>query len=227
MAQLGNRIYFYEIISVELKEEDLLAYAKQNDGDSHLRECQALVNDFINGHFQRYPVKNVDPGSLELPEDVALAIVRYAQLISVGRSEVFLSDFNESRAATPEGPHRIILSLKMFAMGSALADERAHVTAENELPMIRHIAFSTLPENRRKLLKALLLSGGRITSTDVATALRISRPTALDWMKELGATGLVEYEPGDSQNSKPAAIELAEKWQWLLKPESTNDGSAE
>lgn len=99
------------------------------------------------------------------------------------------------RCGTPEGRHRIILSLKMLAMGAALADQRQFVSATDDLPLIRHIAFSTIPETRRKLLRALLLSGDSLTSTEAVTALRLTKPTALEWMKDLNGTGIVELTP--------------------------------
>jgi hypothetical protein len=219
MAQLGNRLYFYEIISVEDNEEELIAFAKQDNGDSHMAECQKLVNDFIDAHFQRSPVKTVDPSTIEIPDKILKDIVRYARLISTGRVEVAGDGFSNERATTPEGSRRIINSLKMFVRGSALADQRM-LAGEGDLSMARHIAFSTIPENRRKLLRALLLSGETLTSTDAAAVLAISKPTALDWMKELAATALVDLQPGDSQASKPASITLAKKWLWLRESEA-------
>lgn len=84
MAQLGNRIYFYEIVSVDLKEEDLVAFAKMTNGDTGLKECQTTVNDFIESHFRRYPLKSIDPATISLDDDVVRELVRYAQLISAG-----------------------------------------------------------------------------------------------------------------------------------------------
>lgn len=215
MAQLGNRIYFYEIVSVDLREDDLIEFAKRGNGDTGLKECQKVVNDFVESHFIRSPLKSVDPATIVIPDDVIVELVRYAQLISVGRIEV-LEEIGGRRAGTAEGPHRIILSLKMLAMGSALADQRTIVSASDDMPLIRHIAFSTIPETRRKLLRALLLRGDSLTSTDTVTALRLTRPTALEWMKDLDATGIVELTPGDSTTSQPAVIILADGWKWLL-----------
>jgi hypothetical protein len=219
MAQLGNRIYFYEIISVDVKVDDLIAYAKQDNGDDHLKECQKAVNDFVEAHFQRYPLKSVDPSSVSIPDDALSELVRYANFISVGRAEVIGDTFTGFIASEPEGAHRIILSLKMLARGSALADQRTEVTAD-DMPMLRHIAFSTIPLVRRKLIRALLLNGGTITSGDLSTAVKTSRPTAIDWMKELAATGIVDYCPGDQKTSTPVSMTLAPDWQWLLDGES-------
>ena len=172
------------------------------------------MNDFVDDHFRRHPLKSVDPVSLTIPDDVILDIVRNSKFISVGRVETKGDYLNEFQAGAAEGPHRIILSLKMLAMGSALADQRTIVTAQDDLPMIRHIAFSTIPEKRRRLLQALLLKGRSLSSTDAATALRTSKPTALEWMEELTATGIVKINRGNS--AVPCTITLADEWLWLI-----------
>ena len=104
MAQLGNRMYFYEIISVDLKEDDLCEFAKKNGGDTALKECQKIVNDFVDGHFHRYPLKSVDPASLTIPDDVIRDIVRNSKFISVGRVETKGDYLNEFQAGAAEGP---------------------------------------------------------------------------------------------------------------------------
>ncbi len=130
------------------------------------------------------------------------------------------------RCGTPEGPHRIILSLKMLAMGAALADQRAIVSATDDMPLIRHIAFSTIPETRRNLLRALLLSGDSLTSTNAATVLRRTKPTVLGWMKELAATGIVELTDGDSNTSQPASVTLSIDWKWLTEAHAVQQSAA-
>src|SRR5262249_601171 len=127
MAQLGNRMYFYEIISVDLKEDDLIAYAKKNNGDATLKECQKVVNDFIESDVDRYPLKSVDPASISISDDMLREIVRYAQFISEGRVEVKRDEYEEFQRAEPEGPQRIILSLKTLLLGAALAEQRTVV----------------------------------------------------------------------------------------------------
>jgi len=73
---------------VDLKEDDLVEFAKKTTGDTGLKECQKLVNDFVESHFGRHPLKSVDPATMSIPDDVLLELVRYARLISVGRVEV-------------------------------------------------------------------------------------------------------------------------------------------
>lgn len=220
MGQLGNRMYFYEIVPVDLQVEDLIEYAMQDNTESNFKECNKLVNDFVEGHFARYPLKTIDQSSILKPINAIEQLVHYAEFISHGRAEVTADQFGGYQRVEPEGPHRIINSLKYLTMGSALCDERFNISAVDDLPMIRHVAFSSIPDRRRKLLRAVLLRGGSMTSADAERSLDVSRPTALEWFKELAATKIVSLQPGDQKASAPAVITLAAKWNWLLDGQS-------
>ena len=91
-----------------------------------------------------------------------------------------------------------------------------NVTIDDVIP-IRHIAFSSIPRKRRELLRALLVAQGSITSSDADKALGVSRYTAISRMKELAATQIVVFTPGDQQISMPDQIALADYWRWLLE----------
>lgn len=217
MAQLGNRILFYEIASDEWTEDDLMEFAKNYGTTDAVKECQRAVNLFIDAHFRAHPVDSVDPQSIEIPQAVMRDIVRYGKLIAHGRVEVS-SDENGriQEAEAPEGPQRVILLLQSIIRGLALAEGRMNVTIDDVIP-IRHIAFSSIPRKRRELLRALLIAQGSISSSDADKALGVSRYTAISRMKELAATEIVVFTPGDQQISMPDQIALADYWRWLLE----------
>ena len=219
MAQLGNRILFYEIASDEWSEGDLMEFAQNYGTTDAIGECRKAVNDFVEGHFAAYPVDSVDPKSVGIPDDVMLELVRYGKLIAHGRVEVKVSDMfsdgSEAEASEPEGPQRVILLLQSIIRGLALSDVRLTVIADDLAP-IRHIALSSIPRKRRELLRALLVAGGVISNTDAAHALGISSSTATKRMKELAATKIVVFTPGCQKTSTPAQLELAPDWRWLL-----------
>jgi hypothetical protein len=50
----------------------------------------------------------------------------------------------------------------------------------------------------------------------VEQALNVSSPTAIDRMKELGGTGICEFQPGNSNTSEPGKVCLSDAFQWLL-----------
>jgi hypothetical protein len=225
MAQLGNRLLFYEVAGEDASEEELLEFARSYGASNAVEECQKTVNDFIEGHFKSHPVESLDPDSIGIENELLREIVRYAQLIANGRVEVTVNASSDMEAATPEGPHRVILLLQTLARGLALVENRSSVTAE-DLDVIRHIAFSSIPLNRRELLQALLGAGGCLTSSQAATALNLSKPTALTRMKELAATGICGYEPGDPSESRPAEITLPGDWRWLIEGAAPPGGPA-
>ena len=218
MAQLGNRILFYEIASEEWSEDDLMDFAQNYGTTDAIGACQKAVNDFVDAHFAAYPVNSVDPSSIDISTEIMRELIRYAKLIASGRVEVNGADFGiagEVEAGKPEGPQRVILLLQSIIRGLALADSRSAITAD-DLTSIRHIAFSSIPRKRRELLRALLMAGGTMTSSEAAKALGISRPTADNRMRELAATKIVVFTPGEQKSSTPAQIELAPDWRWLL-----------
>jgi hypothetical protein len=217
MAQLGNRILFYEIVSDEWTEDDLMKFAQDYGTTDAVKDCQRAVNLFIDAHFRAHPVDTVDPHSIEIPEAVMREIVRYGKLIAHGRVEVSVDDFGRiPEAETPEGPQRVILLLQSIIRGLALAEGRMNVSIADLIP-IRHIAFSSIPRKRRELLRALLVAQGSISSSEADKALGVSRSTASSRMKELAATQIVVFAPGDQQTSTPDQIELAPAWRWLLE----------
>ncbi len=216
MGQLGNRMYFYELDGDQLTEDDLMDFARNHRGNAALKECQKAVQEFTEKYFQKHPVNSVKPDSVAIPDDLLRELVRYGNLISYGRIAIDFDDFGNCTAEAPEGPQRIILSLQMIAKGAALANERSDVTDE-DMEQIRHIAFSSLPQGRRKLLRVLLVTGGTLTAPEMESALGVSRPTAHKRMKELAATRIAIFTAGNEKESIPAKITLADEWQWLLK----------
>lgn len=214
MAQLGNRILIYEIAGEDTSEDDLMEFARSYGTNDTVAECCKLVNDFVEAHFLQHPIESVEPESIAIPDELLRELIRYAKLISCGRVEVERHDRGTLEVGPAEGPQRIILLLQTLARGLALADGRTAV-AGDDLSLIRHITFSSIPTKRRELLRALLAGGGTLDSSQVEAALDTSRPTALDRIRELGVTGIAVYGEGDPKSSTPASITLADEWKWL------------
>jgi len=221
MAQLGNRILFYEITGDKWSEDKLMDFAQNYGADNAIKESQTAVNDFLEGHFKKHPADSVDPQSIVIPEDLTRKIVRYASLIAHGRVELEIEYVHgtgipaEYEAGTPEGPQRVILLLQTIVRGLALTEDRNTAT-EDDLEPIRHIAFSSTPPKRRELLRAVIQAGGSLDSGQVEKALGVSRPTAIKRMKELAATKIVVFTQGVPATSTPDIITLAQEWLWLL-----------
>lgn len=232
MAQLGNRMFRYEIAGGHNSEEDLIDFAKSYSPTDVEDEYRKAANSFIEGHFKRFPVNTVQPSDIQLGDERLKQLVRCAQLMCIGRVEVTMlkpvwGNDTEYVAGIAEGPHRVIIGLKLLAQALALISGRQEINDE-DIEIVRLVVFSSIPENRRLMLRALLLKKGQLTSKDAEQELRVSRPTARNWMKELGATGLAQYREGD--NNTPDTLELSKDFAWLLgdqKDDSKDEPKAE
>jgi hypothetical protein len=217
MAQLGNRLLRYEIVGQPQSEDALIEFARSYSAATTEDSCRLAVNNFLFSHFTQSPPNSVEPTSIVLSEDSLRELVRLAKLISHGRVEVQRVEIGNQEPelipGTPEGPERVILLLRTLAQGLALVGSRTEVSSE-DIEVLRHACFSSLPSRRRQILRAMLTNGGALTSAEAASTLQISRPTARGMMRELQATGIVRLTAGSG--TEPDKVELASDWTWLL-----------
>ncbi len=127
--------------------------------------------------------------------------------------EIKVEGRTEYSAGDEEGPARVALILQNYARGYALVGGKRAVDAE-AIESVRHIAFSCIPRPRRRILRAVLESGGQAESGTLAQLLRVTPPTTRTWMKELAVTGLVDYVAG--AGTRADSVTLHDGWRWLL-----------
>ena len=120
-----------------------------------------------------------------------------------------------------ETPYRAIRIFKNIAYGSALIHGRVEVN-EDDLSQIEHIAYSSMPEQRRLVFHALVENGGQMNVNEAIKSTEMSRPTALHYMEELGHLGVVSFERGDS--STPSVISLESDFSWLIESSVKESG---
>jgi hypothetical protein len=230
MAQLGNRLLRYEIVGAEPTDDELLEFAASYDPIDREEVCRKAVNDFLERHFARCPLRSIDRQAVAIPKPLLKEMVHLCNLVAHGRVEVKqcaengLISETEFIPGIPEGPQRIILYVRTIAQALALLVGRKEVISEDVM-IIRHIAFSSVPNTRRDTLRALLLAGGKVDTADVETGLGVSKPTARLRMRELAATGIVNWH--DSKGSAGAEITLAGKWDWLMQESTEQAGMTE
>lgn len=225
MANFGCRLLFYECQFPEPDYEDI--YNKMKNASSYAMEseCNALVNEFITQHFERYGVKTIHTSDIEVPDNIFRALYHYARLMTLGRRAVYVEKRNPLPngqpadephfASPPEAPFRPLEMFRSICIGSALTAKRHFLTAD-DLAIIRHIAFSSIPATRRRLLRCLIQAGGELTSADVVEMLGCSKPTALKWMRELAATELCAFRDNETGSNKPDSITLNETFRFLI-----------
>jgi len=69
------------------------------------------------------------------------------------------------------------------------------------------------------VFQALVGSGGEMDTNEVIEKTKMSRPTALHYMEELGHLGVVSLK--ESKYKDPVSITLNSQFNWLIEPSVT------
>lgn len=220
MSQLGTRLLFYEVPTVELNDIELLDYALNGRPDDGSLLCNEEVNNSLCEFFELNPVGTIEPESIVFPRDLLTELTRCAKLLVKGRAEILYerdkAGYEPVAAAPSEGIWRVIDYFKELACGHALVDSRGQLD-ESDIGLITHVAISSIPGHIRPLLKELR-KVDRVTSTECEKLCGVSRPTARKRLKELELLGLAIRTTGSPQTNDPDAVRLAEEFVWLKIP---------
>jgi hypothetical protein len=221
MSQLGTRLLFFEIDSVELTDDELLAYAERDDVGEAEIICNDAVNKFPLSYFERNEVETIERDSIVFSKEYLRQLVRWARLIVEGRKEVkFDADSDLPIAAVQaEGAWKVIDYLKDLARGHALIHGRTEID-DSDLELLGHIAISSIPGHLRPIVKELRVMDS-VDSTQCENLCRVSRPTARKYMKELDVLGIATMIQGRRETNDSHIIGLADNYSWLKeKPEN-------
>ena len=217
MAQLGTRLVFYNTDGEEKSIDDLVEFAKRKDTTDAEAKCRQICNEFLEEFFKSHTVRSIPEGDLTFPDRLLESLVRYVDLMCHLRAGFSMKETEAGKKifSKPdmEIPYRAIRIFKNIAYGSALIHGRKEVN-EDDLSQVAHIAYSSKPEQRRLVFQALIEGGGEMTTDEVIKRTKMSRPTALHYMEELGHLGVVGLERGDS--SKASVISLKSEFSWLI-----------
>ena len=124
-----------------------------------------------------------------------------------------MKDDKKHTEPVQESEYRIIIMFKYTARSLALMNGRRAVS-EDDLRFIRHIALSSMPEQRRKVLKALLEVGSEASTQDLLEKVKMSKPTLLEYMEEIGHLGVCSFRKGSFDEG--SYLSLNEKFLFLL-----------
>lgn len=217
MSQLGTRLLFYEVPSVGPNEEQLLAYAQKDEVDTAEKECQKAVNEFLVKFFRTHTIASVEPNSIEFSKDRLFELVRWANFLVAGRTEVnFERDGTnwEPIAAMPaEGPWKVVDYFKVLARGHALLHGRTEI-ASDDLELVGQVALSSIPGHLRPIIRKLR-EVYSVNTGAVESLCRVTSPTARSYLKQLELLGIVELVKGASSTCLPDTATLAPPYRWL------------
>jgi DNA-binding transcriptional ArsR family regulator len=117
---------------------------------------------------------------------------------------------------TIEEPDRANFQLYNLARGHALSQGCNYITL-NDIELVIKVVLSTASIERVTIFELLLNHGGEMTTTQITTALNVSKPTARRTMTELKALGLVNMTYASGGNTLEYKITLdGELFGWFL-----------
>ena len=119
-----------------------------------------------------------------------------------------------------EKPNRINCLLYNLARAHALVCGRQQLTREDLWPVL-DLTFDSAPTTRAKVFRALIESGGALTTTDVVKVLRCSPPTARKEMEALAVLGVAEKSDGYPNAAGRPEIEITvdSRFEWFQSEE--------
>jgi len=213
MAQLGTRMLFYNTDRKDKSIDELLEFAMQNDNSFKEETCRKAVNEFLVEFFKIYPPNTFDVNTIKFDIRLLRKLVIYAKAMAMLRGAFSLTEGkdedsdDDDRHGRPniEREERAIIIMRNIAYGSALIHGRDHVN-DFDLEQIRHIAFSSMPEQRRILFEAILKTGGSGNTKRMMELTGFSKKTVLHYMKEVGHLGICKFEQGDNAASSSVSL---------------------
>jgi len=223
MAQLGTRMLFYNTDRKEKSIDELLEFAEHNDNSIKEKECRKVVNDFLVAFFDVYKPSSFDVDAIGFDRGQLRKLVTYAKAMAMLRAAFSYKEGDEDdpeddRHGRPsmEREERAIIIMKHIAYGSALIHGRDCID-DYDIGQIKHIAFSSMPEQRRILFEALLKEGGEGNTERMMEMTGFSRNTVLHYMKEIGHLGIAEFVTGTP--AEASTIRINEMFRELVEPD--------
>jgi len=209
MAQLGSRLFFWAMDDQEVGESDLLAADEGPPYRENVERCRDDVQAFLSVLFATYGgVRSVRWDRKADPKPIRTWIAKLASLLAASRSD----------GQIPENPRRAYAVLSNLARGHAMIHDR-HALAEADLPLVAHVAVSTMPTPSRAILLALVRSGRRtLKAKAAAAALGYRKPdSARDALQRLNEGRIFKYV--ERGTGKPSYVRLRRRWAWCETPD--------
>jgi len=217
MYQLGTRLLFFEVASIQPTRAELFEYMQRDRSNEAEQESKKAVTFLLLEFFRHHPVSSVEPDSIVIPENFLMELACWAELLAAGRAKIIYERSNGTAipiaANPPEAAFKISNYFMLLARGSALIQGRKQVEA-SDVDMVAHIAISSIPGYLRPIIR-LFKKTARVDSTTAASVCGVSQPTSRKYLKELSLLGFGTLRKGDVKTNTPDTLTRAAAYSWL------------
>ncbi|MDO8513939.1 MAG: bifunctional DNA primase/polymerase [bacterium] len=219
MGSLGARLFF---LGINSRDKDASELARQVVDLSYKEKeklCRASTRDFLYGLWNLYP-EGIEWNKKGDDQALVATIARCASLLASLRGVVntWRDDFSgEFKYQTPviEKPDRITQLFYNLARGHALVCGRTQISPE-DIRAIVELCIDGAPSGRAKLFRKLIERGGVMTTSEVETDMRCSKPWALTLMKDLEILKVCSRHEEMGEDNE---IRLVDDFGWFLSDE--------
>lgn len=229
MGTLGARLFFLNMNSRVITEDELVEQMKSKTYKQKEKECREITQNFIHTLWYKYK-DGVEWDTSKTPDSTLKIIARCAKLLAHLRGVVEIwgdkpeygSNDIKFNYVSPviEQPPRINQLFNNITKSHALVSGR-DIVNEEDLKLVVELTLDSAPSIRAKLFTALIEKGGLLSTSEVETLLICSKPTArkeMECLKILGIvneSSLLNGDPGNPEKS----IQLKDEFAWFLSPE--------
>lgn len=234
MGNAGARVLIHGMPNTE--DDDKVRDQIFGDSNVPYHEKKRIVREKISNWLRT--LYHEHDGSIDMePEDpdgdVAKALVKLAEIIARGRGVSYAKENEDGDIEGEvqiEDRKRVIQMLRFTARARVAMDGRTKVTTD-DLQLCARVAFATMPEKRRGIVRLLLnpTNGQTFTTTEVKDALDLgSKHTAKRRMQTIDNLGIGAYQSeGKQTRGGPAdIIQLVdEELMWLFSKDTGGDNA--
>ncbi|NTW26862.1 MAG: hypothetical protein HGA36_00900 [Candidatus Moranbacteria bacterium] len=231
MGNLGSRLFFINLNSVEKDEATLVDQLKNPCKDKEIK-CKQISENFIKTLWSKYPagidwkIDNDNPEIMKISAKFAMILAKLRSSINEWGDSFGDKKYNNTQPIT-EKPDRLNQLIYNLMRGHALACGRENIAYE-DLGIVYRIALDSAPPNRSKIFKELIKNNGRLTTGSIMEILKCSTPTALKHMDEFKLLEIADINKGSSNNfnddgGRPEhVLILKNKYEWFISDECRN-----
>jgi len=167
LGKLGSRWLFLSLgASTEMADDELVNTVAKGDYRKKIERCQTAVHAYLNTLWTDYGgYGGVDWESGDAQE-LLERLARAARVCAKWRGLIQRQDEHGYNPNIAEAPKRLMATLHCLARGYALVAGRTYLIKE-DMAAVEKIAYSSMPEDRRRIFNALE-EEGVISTVDVA-----------------------------------------------------------